>query len=340
MPKVSKVRAANTRPGEAKPPEEKRNKNICTRCGATYVNQRGNFPSSQSPLFVKNGGYLPVCNHCLEGLYEHYLAVLGSEEAAIRRLCLKFDIYWHKDIFAMIYRANTTTSRIKSYISKTNLYKYVGKTYDDTMDEEGMVAAKAAAPALVTDYGEDVVEQIDTPTAEAIAFWGAGLPADMYFSLTTRYNTWTANLESIDKVKEARYKQICILEENINVNIRNGKNSDASIKTLNELIKEVEKDKDDAANEAFDDLPFGVGIRMFENARPIPKPLPELNDVDHIVRYISIWFLGHLCKMLGIKNTYCKLYEEEMARRRVERPELEEEDDEGAFNEIFGGGAE
>ncbi len=50
--------------------------------------------------------------------------------------------------------------------------------------------------------------------------------------------------------------------------------------------------------------------------------------------------LGHLCKMLGIKNTYCKLYEDEMARLRVERPDLEEEDDEGAFSEIFGGGDE
>lgn len=39
--------------------------------------------------------------------------------------------------------------------------------------------------------------------------------------------------------------------------------------------------------------------------------------------------------MLGIKNTYCKLYEEEIERMRVIRPDLEEEDDEGLFNEIF-----
>lgn len=39
--------------------------------------------------------------------------------------------------------------------------------------------------------------------------------------------------------------------------------------------------------------------------------------------------------MLGIKNTYCKLYEDEMARLRVERSVPDEEDDEGAFNFIF-----
>lgn len=57
--------------------------------------------------------------------------------------------------------------------------------------------------------------------------------------------------------------------------------------------------------------------------------------MDGIVRYITVWFLGHLCKMLGIKNTYCKLYEDEIAKMRIERPEYEDEDDETMFNDIF-----
>ena len=40
--------------------------------------------------------------------------------------------------------------------------------------------------------------------------------------------------------------------------------------------------------------------------------------------------------MLGIKNTYCKLYEEEIDKMRVDRPEYEDEDDETVFNDIFG----
>jgi hypothetical protein len=42
--------------------------------------------------------------------------------------------------------------------------------------------------------------------------------------------------------------------------------------------------------------------------------------------------------MLGIKNSYCKLYEEELAKIRVERPEYEDEDDETLFNDIFSAG--
>ena len=54
-------------------------------------------------------------------------------------------------------------------------------------------------------------------------------------------------------------------------------------------------------------------------------------------RYITIYFLGHLCKMLKINNRYSSLYEEEMAKYRVEVPELEEADDEDVFNYIIGG---
>jgi len=39
--------------------------------------------------------------------------------------------------------------------------------------------------------------------------------------------------------------------------------------------------------------------------------------------------------MLGIRNTYCKLYEDEIAKMRIERPEYEDDDDETMFNDIF-----
>lgn len=336
MPKVSKIKAASSRPGEPTPPKAKLDKFMCTRCGRIYLRQRNNFPASQSPLYRENGGYLPVCGTCVDDLFNHYKEALADEVAAMRRVCMKFDIYWHPDIYAMVSKANTSTSRIRSYISKTNLYKYVGKTYDDTLDEEDAALGTIAAPVIQrTESYDESNERM--PSQQSVEFWGSGLPAEMYFALDARYARWTGNIDGvIDNTAEARYKQICILEETINRGVTStGKSDAATINALNTLIKDVQKG--DAMNESFDDLPFGVGIRMFENARPVPKPIPELHDVDGVVRYISIWFLGHLCKMLGIKNTYCKLYEEEMERRRVERPDLDDEDDEGAFNEIFGG---
>ena len=75
-------------------------------------------------------------------------------------------------------------------------------------------------------------------------------------------------------------------------------------------------------------------IDKWENEEPIPEPKEEWKDVDGIVKYITVWFFGHLCKMLNIKNSYCRMYEEEIKKLTVERPNLYE-DDESAFNDIF-----
>lgn len=367
MPKVSKAtkRVVTTRPGDPSPPKETVDKYVCTRCGRIYKRQRGNFPCSHSPLY-RGGGYLPVCNYCVDDLFNHYKVALGDEKEAMRRVCMKCDIYWSPAVYAMVNKANTSNSRVRSYISKTNLAVYVEKTYDDTLDEEALEAAKKETEEaketseIQLDVGvppdvafEDnssnqpiLFEDIPEPTPETIDFWGPGFTADVYYDLDRRYKKWTSDKGcNIDESSAALYKQICLCEVNIAKNMMAGKPIESAQKSMNELLgslnaKPVQKKQDEAAseaaNEAFDNMPFGVGIKMCENMRPIPKPDPRFDDVDGIVRYISIWFLGHLCKMLGIRNTYCKLYEDEIARRRIERPELEAEDDESVFNDIFG----
>ena len=343
MPKVSKVRPVSTRPGDAPPPKEVLDKFLCTRCGKIFKQQRYNFPASRSPLYIKNGGYLPICSNCAEELLAHYKHALGDEASAMRRMCMKFDMYWNPDIYAMVSKANTSNSRFKGYISKMYLVKYAGKTFDDTLDEEGL----AGTPVIrVVDDCEDnnAADDIPTVSAATVAFWGTGFSPEIYAELDARYDRWTRNLPMpIDNAAETLYRQICILEVTISRNAAAGKPIETTVNALNNLLgsanlKPVQKKQEENLDTDFENMPFGVGIRMCENSRPIPKPNPELEDVDGIIRYITIWFLGHLCKMLGIRNTYCKLYEDEMARLKVERLENDEDDDEGAFNDIFGDG--
>ena len=66
-----------------------------------------------------------------------------------------------------------------------------------------------------------------------------------------------------------------------------------------ELLMAYAQGNDKAAEK-----PLGVMIQMFENERPIQKCRPEWEDVDNIVKYITIYFLGHLCKMLKIFINY------------------------------------
>ena len=331
MPKVSKV-GKSSRQLKPSAPEE-RCDFYCSVCGKHHTKQKGNYPASQSPLYKGNGGYMTACRNCVEKLFEHYKELLGSEPAAIRRICLKFDIYWHSEIYAMLSKTNTAGSRVFSYISKTNLYKYVGKSYDDTVAEE-----EFSAPTNIIEQAEDSGIDLDPAVVE---FWGAGFEPAFYLELDRKYKQWTENLEKIPDTGEAAiYKQVCILEATINREAAAGKSIEKNVNALNSLLGSLNVkpiQKKEVEDVSFDKNSFGVGIRMFENSYPIPEPDPDFQDFDGIVKYITTWFLGHLCKMLGIKNTYCKLYEQELEKMRIERPDLEEVDDESLFNDIFGG---
>lgn len=335
MPKQSKI--TSTRPQAAKPVNEPTEYKCC-RCEKTFKKQKSNFPASQSSLFKGNGGYLPICNRCVEELFEHYKEVLGSDVEAIKRICLKFDIYWNMEVYNMLNKSSSSGSKVRTYIAKTNLFKYIGKTYDDTLDEITSSDREIVDISDIKDNitGEDIIEP------ELVSFWGGGFTPTFYRELQALYDEWTKGLDQdvIDVGEKEIYKQICILKATINRDVANGKSVEKHINTLNTLLgsanlKPIQKKEEENMGTSIDGVPFGMGIKMCENTRPIPEPDPEFQDVDGIIRYISIWFLGHLCKMLRIKNTYSKLYEREMEKLRVERPEFDDEDDETLFDSIF-----
>ena len=84
---------------------------------------------------------------------------------------------------------------------------------------------------------------------------------------------------------------------------------------------------------------LGTLIEKYENSRPIPEPDPDFKDVDGIGKYITVFFLGHMSKVLGIKNRFSKTYEDYMANYTVKPPEYQQdEDSEDLFDKIFGDG--
>ena len=77
-----------------------------------------------------------MCNDCVEDMYEQYRAMLGDDKAAMKRMCMKLDLYWNEDIYTMVERTAGVHSRVRNYIGKTNIIRYIDKTFDDTLDEE------------------------------------------------------------------------------------------------------------------------------------------------------------------------------------------------------------
>lgn len=307
----------------------------CCRCGMAFSRQKGYFPVSHSPIY-RGVGYLPICNHCIDEMYEQYCSTLEDDREAMRRMCMKLDLYWSEAIYSMTERTAGVHSRIRNYIGKTNIIRYIDKTFDDTLLEESRAGITVSSP-YQPDPQTDISKEI-TVEQSIIDFWGPGFAADFYMELERRYQDWTGGVSVSNPSERSLYKQICILEATINRDSAQGRAIDKNVNALNTLLgsmnlKPAQKKED--TDSSADTTPFGVWIRRWENTRPVPDPDPEMQDVDGIIRYITIWFLGHLCKMLGIRNTYCKLYEDEISKMRIERPEYEDEDDETMFNDIF-----
>lgn len=320
---------------------------ICFKCGTRYSRRKGYFPVSYA-ISHKGIGHTHICKDCIDKLYTTYLSQCNDPRAAVRQVCRKLDIYFSDGAFNQVEKKATTSSMMTQYIAKINTNTYIGKSYDDTLLKEGTLwdftgkdIAPPSAPSTETDSEDITIEDIPK---EVIDFWGAGYKPQVYLELEDKLEYWKTKLPEgteFDIGTEVIIKQICALELDISRDRALGKSVDKNINALNTLLGSANlkpAQRKDDLDASIEGTPMGVWIERWEKQRPIPEPDPELSDVDGIVRYITVWYFGHLCKMLGIKNSYCKLYEEELAKIRVERPEYEDEDDETLFNDIFSAG--
>ena len=102
----------------------------CCTCGKKYTKQSGNFSYSQSPLFKGNNSFLPICNNCLENLVEQYTELLGSQNEAIKRVCLHWDMYFNESTLNSTKKIDANRSRIKNYVKNCNLFHFTWVLFD------------------------------------------------------------------------------------------------------------------------------------------------------------------------------------------------------------------
>ena len=319
---------------------------ICTKCGKAFGKRTGNFQVSYAVLY-RGIGYLAICKECVEKMFSSYLTQSGSTRKSVRQMCRKLDLYWSEDIYESVAKKSTARTIMSQYISKLNQQHHVGKSYDDTLINEGSLwvfekeikqeNAKMAEAAADTAPEEHVlqVEPVEV-TDDVVHFWGTGYTPSMYAELEQRRAYWMTKFpkdseQDLDLGTEALIRQICSLELDINRDRAAGRSVDKNVLALNTLLgslklKPVQQKQDDL-DESITNTPLGVWLYRYENKRPLPAIDDDLKDVNGLRKYVFTW-MGHLCKMLGLKNAYSKLYEDEIARLRVEKPEYDDEDDE------------
>lgn len=293
-------------------------------------------------------GYLPICCDCIDSLYEQYREMLADDRETMRRICMKLDLYWNDAIYDMVERTAGVHSRVRNYIGKTNLIKYIDKTFDDTLLEESIKNIEKTSDAF--EFGDHMLpideenneDDLSSIKQSTIDFWGRGYDAMFYDDLEKRYSKWTKGLGELTPVQESLYKQVCLNEVIITRSSAKGEAADKATKNLLDALGSLNikpsQTKNDAQDTELEKMPLGVGIQTWEFSRPLPETPDELKDKSHIIKDITIWFLGHACKMVGLRNSYCRMYEQAMDELRVKRPEYADEDDDTMLADIFGDG--
>lgn len=317
---------------------------ICSKCGLKYGRRRGYFPPSFADLH-KGVGTIHICRSCLDDMFNKYLAECEDSACAARQVCRKLDIYWSKNIYNSIIRDTSTRTVMSCYLTKAKQAQYAGKSYDDTLREEGLMWHFMETPedTEVVDNStesntpqnpEEKEEVIEVPKSVKI-FWGKGYTDEMYCELEERYKYWMDEFPSgteLDVGTKALIKQICFLELDINRERADGKPIDKLVNSLNTILgsanlKPAQRKVDADIENELTNTPLGVWLWRYENKRPLPEVDKDLKDVNGIKKYVFTW-MGHVSKMLGLKNTYTRLYEDEVEKLRVEKPEYEDEDEE------------
>lgn len=296
----------------------------CTCCGELYHEQPANFYRTRNPLYRANNGYLTVCKRCMNDLYNKYVMRFDSEDAAIERVCDMFNLPFRDTIVQGSFRRVGEETRLDCYMRRVMMPAYMNDTYDDVILARREEAAKIKDP-------EQITEEHDTyDLQKLLRFWGPGFEDNELVFLQDEYNDWRTRYECQSKAQEEIFKNISRLQL-----MANRAQEKGNTKAYMEAVKLIQDLTGDANikpskvndNTLADQNTFGTLIKKWEEHDPIADPDPAWQDVDGIKHYITTWFLGHLCRIFGVKNDAADEYEREVEKYTVHPPEYTDDEE-------------
>lgn len=304
----------------------------CCACGHNTDNPVY-FPPSPSFIYSGNDNRLPICRSCINDLYTVFSNQYDNYHDVYRRICMLWDIYYDDAIADMAYKESDANHKMTKYIGKiSRIIEYQRKTYADTIRKDVNERESSSFTGLSSD-AKDVIKK------KSIEFWGEGFSTEDYKFLDKTLKHWKEQVECDTPSKTALLKRICFNELQTRKALLNGDSTYKLTDELNKILDSAKlQPKQEKVEVMSDTHTLGTMIKKWEDdeGKPIPKVLPEFEDVDGIRKYLSVWFYGHLCKMIGRKNKWSKMYDEEIAKFTVTKPEYNSDDDDIDYESIFG----
>lgn len=312
----------------------------CCACGMA-TDAAWQYPRGFSMIYAANEFRLPICNECINALYNVEAEKYKTYYDTYRRICMTFDIYYSDHLADLAIKDSNPENRMTKYCSKASLKDYANKTYADTIKDEGVILRPFEQNEVVpVEPKKDPMDDIEIPQ-EIKDKWGYNLQNKQYHFLETKFQSWLEKVDtSNDPAYESILQNVCRLELQIQEAMAEGNDVARLSKEYNSLLGSLKlQPKQNDIKEMSDNMCFGNLIKEWEEEKPIPEPSEEFKDVDGIGHYISVWFLGHLCKLMGVKGSYDKVFDEyrqEVSKYTVEKPEYDEDDDNSRFKGLFG----
>lgn len=293
---------------------------ICSSCG----NNRNmkDYYSSNSP-FHKHNSKLHVCKECV---WEFIGDDVEKLKLALRMIDKPFLIDLLKS--SQDEAEKTNKHPLKIYMKNVVMPQYKNHSWDDSSFDNFKSSKSINTKISIDDVEEDNLDLTMDEIKYLKSFWGKGFQLDDLIWLQTEYEDWTNRYECDSKGMETLIQEICKQQMDINIRRANNEKVDQQLKTLQDLLgsSNLKPVQETGAN-AVEQESFGTLIKKYENERPVPEPDEKWKDVDGIGKYIKVWFLGHLARMVGLENPYQKEYDEEVNKYKIEFDETEEDDD-------------
>jgi hypothetical protein len=287
----------------------------CLKCGKEKV--PSNFYINANPLFSSER--MEVCKDCIN----EYIGEKDSD-GYLDRITLVLALLNKPFLRELWQLRGQDWSKYIPQLSSFHQYKGLTFANSDLLSEKNQVLVQMNEPQISGNDNE--VYYTPEEKQALINFWGRGFSDEDYEYLQNEYEKFLNSYECDSYAMELLFQEAAQVRLTIKKKREKNESVDKELKTLQDLLGSANiKPVQETGANATEQATFGTLIKKFENERPIPEPDEAWKDVDGIRKYINIWFLGHLCRMMGIKNEYSEAYEEEIKKYKVEAPTYEED---------------
>lgn len=279
-------------------------------------------------------GYFPICKKCLLAMVEQRNKKNdepNETKESVQRVLMMMDLPYIDSFYENCVKGAEDGMKEKNRKSPFSTYITAMKSLPNW---RGMTW-KDSEFQVDSDNG---LTSTKKPRKEIIKLFGNGFTNEDYLYLQDQYDDWRSRSQVDSKSQETYVVRICFKLLDIWKAQRSGKDTEKLDKSLNELMAAANlQPRQNVGNSSTDNLTWGQLIEKWEQEEPITEPKDEFKDCDNIIRYIDVFFKGHLAKMMGLKNGYSHQYEDYIKQYTVNKPEYnEEEGSEAIFDALFG----